>query len=533
VDWAVGGAVLLVYAVVQLVLLLGPQPFDPAKYFETAVDFPDVPADRFTLRIGLIAPVRVAVFIFGPSEASLYAEPIGAGLLLAGAVYATMLVLFRNRLVAAASALVMALNPSYLARSSSIFPDPAATATFTLGFLCLVLGARRGEEEDGGRMASLYTLCAGILFGWTYLIRESSLVLLPAVATVLLLLRYPLRRVALLSGAVCVFGSFELLYGLVLYRDPLVHARLLLEREGPALGGRAEAVELFHGWWGQTLDAILVFPRILLTWRSGWILVALALVFLVALVLRSRDRRLWLLAAWCLGFWIPMTALGLGSLVSGSWILNVTNARYWFPAFPPLVMGALGGLTLLLPRRSLVLGSLALAPMVTAVVAAFALGSGIAEFRSCAQTDAFPNDPLRRWHELRAWLAGTDADRYDVIWTDRQTRLLLPAFTRSRFGGRIWDGRLEAFHEPAFLPPAAGARALILVHKDRLDDDVSGGQARLNALRGAWAPVFVSDDARMVLLAQTGGTLDDPAAWWRLSGVESADASGCGRRPIA
>ncbi|MGH3113330.1 MAG: hypothetical protein ACRDOP_07680, partial [Gaiellaceae bacterium] len=68
-DWATGGIVLVVYAIVQLALLQGPHPFDPAKYFDTAVEFPNVPRDYWTLRIGLIAPVRVAVLLFGPSGA--------------------------------------------------------------------------------------------------------------------------------------------------------------------------------------------------------------------------------------------------------------------------------------------------------------------------------------------------------------------------------------------------------------------------------------------------------------------------------
>jgi hypothetical protein len=67
----VGGIVLLVYAIVQLVFLQGPYPFDSAKYFMTAVAFPDVPPDIWTLRIGVVMPVTAAVHLFGPSEAAL------------------------------------------------------------------------------------------------------------------------------------------------------------------------------------------------------------------------------------------------------------------------------------------------------------------------------------------------------------------------------------------------------------------------------------------------------------------------------
>ncbi len=117
-DWLAGGLVLVVYAIVQLLLLQGPRPFDTAKYFDTAVDFPDIPADLWTMRIGLVAPVRAAVLALGPSEAALYAVPLAAGLLLAAAVYGTMLLLFGDRVVAAGASLV--------AVGTESFRDPAA-----------------------------------------------------------------------------------------------------------------------------------------------------------------------------------------------------------------------------------------------------------------------------------------------------------------------------------------------------------------------------------------------------------------------
>src|SRR6186997_910864 len=48
-DWGVGTLVVLICAAVQYTFRQGPLPFDPAKYFQTAVDFPDVPADLWTL----------------------------------------------------------------------------------------------------------------------------------------------------------------------------------------------------------------------------------------------------------------------------------------------------------------------------------------------------------------------------------------------------------------------------------------------------------------------------------------------------
>ena len=513
-DWLVGGLVLVGCAIGQLALLQGPHPHDPAKYFQTAVDFPNVPVDYWTLRIGLIAPVRVAVLLFGPSQAALYGVPLAMSLLLAGSVYATMLVLFRNRIAAAAAALVTVLNASYLLNSGYIFPDTAATATFAAGFLCLVLGRRRPGGEDEGWAPTVAVLCAGVLFGWTYLIRELSPVLLPAVIAAVWLLRYPWRRIALLAGAAVATASLELLYGVLRYGDPLEHARTLLDRREAAIRpARRSLMERIQEQLNDPLDTILVFPRLLLTWNTGWIFILLLAVFVVALV-RFRDRRLWLLAAWCFSFWAVMAVFGLWRVPSGELIVNVTNIRYWYPIFPPLVMGAFGGLTLLLQEYvSIRRGGLVTAT-VTAAVAGLALVPGTVEFSRCAAKDVWRNDPAERWDELRAWLGSDEAQRYDVLRTDRFTHKLVPAYTSRTFGGRVWDGEVQRLGPPRLLvtPDPSLRSSLVLVHKPRFFAAIPNPQQRLNGLRRLWSPTFVSEDGNMVVLAYDPVTPAEAAA---------------------
>src|SRR5262245_44988907 len=103
-DWAAGGITVALYLVGQLLFLQGPHPFDPSWYFYTAIDFPDVEPDLFTLRIGLLGPVHAAILAFGPSEAALYAVPLLSGVLLVASVFATMLLFFHDRVLAAVAA---------------------------------------------------------------------------------------------------------------------------------------------------------------------------------------------------------------------------------------------------------------------------------------------------------------------------------------------------------------------------------------------------------------------------------------------
>jgi hypothetical protein len=538
-DWVIGGVVLVVYLITQLLLLLGPRPLDPARYFDTAVDFPNVPVDLWTLRIGLIAPVRVAVLFFGPSVAALYAVPIAVGLVLAAAVYGTMLLLFRDRVLAAAAALVTVLNTNYLFTSSYIYPDTTATATFTAGFFFLVLAGVRSQHGDRGWVPTLAVISAGVVFGWSYLIREFSPFLLPAVIVALVVLRYSARRIALLAGAALATAGLELAYGAVRYGDPFIHARQLLYRRHSAFGeGRAARMEHIQSQLGDVLDTMLVFPRLVLSWRSGWLFLLLIVVFLVALML-VRDRRLWMIAAWVLSFWTIMIAIGLAELPSGRWILNITNVRYWYPLLPALVMGAFSGLWLLLERWLPPPRGVRLAQAVTAAFAVVTLAPGLAEFKGCADRQAWWSDPAERWGELRSWFSTTEAEQYDIVWTDQKTQRLVPAYIATTFGKRIWDGDVETFHgRHGRISPATDlAHSLVLVHKDRFRSAVRQPETRLIDLRGEWWPVFASSDGNMVLLAHESAGTSSAAMrvdrdWWLLPDpAPRADPGVCGRSP--
>jgi hypothetical protein len=533
-DLLVGGGVLLVCLLVQLALLQGPRPLDPARYFDTAVEFPNIPVDLWTLRIGLIAPVRLAVLVFGPSEASFYGVPIAAGLLLAAAVYGTMLLLFRDRVVAAAAALVTALNASYLFTSSFIYPDTTATATFTAGFFFLVLAAVRSNGGDEGWVPTVAAIAAGALFGWTYLIREFSPFLLPAVVAAIVLFRYPLKRAALLAGAAVATAGLELVYGWARFGDPFIHAHQLLDRNHTSFSAaRGKRMDHIQGQLDNVIDATLVLPRLLLSWRTGWLLVLVLVVFLVTLVL-VRDRRLWVLGIWGLSYWAIMIAIGLGELPSGRWILNITNVRYWYPLLPAVVMGAFGGLWLLVRRWSPGSRGLRIAQIAAVALAVTTLAPGLAEFRSCSHRQAWWNDPAVRWHELRSWFASPAARQYRAVWTDGQTKRLVPIYTATNIGRTVWPGNVKAFslREP-IAPKTDPANTLILVHKARLRTLSSESQMRLDELRGEWAPVFVSDDGEMALLAHRPGATAVGGDWWDLSDPppRRARPGRCGRSP--
>jgi hypothetical protein len=519
-DWTVGAAIVVVCAVGLVAFLQGPNPFDPATYFDAALNFPGGGPNLFTLRIGLTAPVWIATLAFGASEAALYALPLATGLLLAAAVYGTTVVLFRDRLVAAGAALVTVLNAAYLLNASSIFPDTTATATFTAGFFCLVLGA---GERLTGRWPAVAAVTAGVFFGWTYLIREFSPILAPAVVAALILLRYPWRRVLLVAIAALATAAMELVYGALRSGNPFLHASRLLDHAGT--GADEARVEHIQSQLGNVLDTLAVFPRLLLAWESGWLLLLLLVPFVLALGV-TRDRRLWLFAAWLFSYWLIMAVAGLVSL-DGGWLLNVTNVRYWYPALPALVMGGFGGLALLGERFAPRVRGIAPASVAAAAVALAVLVPSVVEFRSCEGTTAWRNEPRERWTELRAWFGTEAADRYAEVWTDWRTHRLVPAYTSAALGRKLWDGRISYVLRLEGDPVSPGARAdsVILVHRKFLRSDLA-------ELRDEWRPVFATDDGALVVLGS--GEPGHSAVWWTPLAPtgERAEPGTCGISPF-
>jgi hypothetical protein len=522
-DYAVGGLTVGLFLTGQLVFLEGPHPHDPARYFQTAVTFPDIGADLFTLRVGVVAPMLAAVLAFGPSEAAFYAVPLVSGMVLVGAVYATMLVLFHDRVLAAAAALVTGLNVHYLLNSSHTFPDVVVTATFTVAFLCLLLAGRRLEENRGhGHAQTALIVCAGVLLGWSYLAREFSPTLLPVVVALLIAFRYPLSQIAVLAVSAVATVAVEPLYGLVGRGEPFVRWQLLLSRAEFIDPRKEDRMEFIQGQLNGLPDTLIVFPRLLLAWASGWTFFLLVGALLVALAL-FRDRRLWLLFIWSSSVFLAMAAVGLGSLSSGAWILNITNIRYWYPILPPLAMGAFGGLWLLLRARFSGRNGEHVARGATLVLAAAILVPGFVEFAACSEKEGWKTDPAKRWHELRSWFSTPEAARFEAVFTDWTSWRLLPAYTSSTFGRARWNGQIQTL-EPVggFVPTERLETSLLLVHKDRWGTSTST-ESQWKELNDEWSPVFVTGDQRMVVLAHEtalgGAPVPAEADWWRTSPV--------------
>jgi hypothetical protein len=515
------------YSIVQYLVFPGPQRFDPSYYFQIGQQFPHVPANWWTLRIGLLEPIHLAIAVFGVSEAAQYAVPVAAALLLGGSVFATMRLLFRDRIVAVAAALVVLLNPDFLLNSAYIFPDTVATATFAAGFLLLIV-ARRKRLDPPRWTSTAAAAAAGVVLGWTYLIREFSPILLPAVIAAVLLFRLPLRRVLVLTGAAVATFSIELIYGAARYGNPFERIHVLLGRKRSSPSHHADWAP-FRAQVKNIFDGLLVLPRLLLSWDDGWFLIALIVIFVIAL-LRFRGVRLLVLAAWLFSYWAVMAILAITHNATGDPILDVGNVRYWYPLLPALVMGGMGGLALLIRGTTTPsLRRVRLSQAAVLVAAALVLVPGTAQFSSCASKNVWRNDSAAGWDGVRLWLASPQAKQFTAIRSDRITERTLVEYTQTRFGRHVWHGvvgREATTHVPV---PGPAGHSLLLVNVALTSHTLT------DELLASWAPVYVSPDGRLAVLASKAVAQPVPAAdearWMASFGSRGIIPGRCGSSP--
>lgn len=450
-------ALSLGYWLVALRTLSLPLPSDMLWYFRYATDFPDLELGHQQLRVGLILPMRAAIAVLGPGEIAYHAFPLLTGFVLLIATYA-LGCRVAGRWVGAFAACALLLFPPITAYLSDPLPDLPATALFTLAIVLLLAAGDRAP----GRRRDLLLVLAGGLLGWSYLARETMVLMAPLAVVVLWPSRTRWRDLLVVAAPVAVLVGAEAAVNAVLHGDPLARLRVAT---GHAQGELAEGVaETFQD--KPRLTYVLRFPAIVLGLPAGplWVI----LLGLGALGGLTRDRSLRLLLVWSLSLWIPLTLLG-GVIDPASPSLRLQLDRYWFPLLPAAIVAGTA-VAARIGRWAHRRQARRRWPRwvrddrVRTVAAAGALlvlvGVAVPRYISSAAG----NGRAEAAH-FRDWLRGDGAD-VDVVWTDTRSRWILRLFARDAWGRPVWDGRVAAFEDADDVDPDRPGEALAFFSVD-------------------------------------------------------------------
>lgn len=409
-------------------------------YLEAAKAFPDVATDHWSLRIGLLFPLRLLLEVFGPSDIAYYAIPVAAGVVIVGSTFLIGSELFGPSVGIAAVVVLLSSN-WFLSYSSALLPDHVA-ASLVAAAAAVMLRTHPSSSRVRGAL-----LAVGVLFGWAYLVREFIVLLMvPAYFFIRSQFGRSLARRAALP-VVVVFAA-EALLNTFLHGNPL--ARWFVA------GGHDHLVDRIEPP-GSRLDALTRFADALFGGQGTF---GVGLIFLAALgSFMVLQKHRWFLVGWIAAYLVPLT-LASGLVSPDLKLFRAQLLRYWTPVLPAILVGGLGVAAVLL-RRLLALGGL---PRPTSLRIAGVLVVGIAIFTAVradagvASADIYEQNGATQLEELRAWLQA-DGQDVDVLWTDSQTARVMPIVSRSSMGDLLWDGEVRSFNsveDPlTFVPPSA------------------------------------------------------------------------------
>jgi 4-amino-4-deoxy-L-arabinose transferase-like glycosyltransferase len=436
-------ALVAAYLVVQLFFMWQVLGGDTGRYFNAATDIGDASRSHWGLRIGLIFPTAVPVSIFGPSEAGYYFFPLVASSGFLAASYALGRVMF-GRFIGITAAVVLAANHYFLGYSSRLFPDIPSGAVLVGAMAVIAYYGLHPERRQAKPLRyQLLLLGAGVLLGWGYLIRETTVLFYPLVPLAWWRLRLPWRDLLYVAGGAFLMFLVELAWGWHAYGDPFTRLKVLVER---SFSGRESLVaeeirEARRAMQDNLFESLTIFPRLLLDYGVGSLFLTLAGLLAVG-TLVTRDRRLVVLAAWVFGIWLLVCLIGLYETAEEGSILKVSKLRYWHPVLPPLVLGGLAATALLGKRLAgwLRLGSWGRALRVALVgclaVALVVVGMG----------DAVASNMPRQespYPEFRSWLAD-EGGPFDLIVSPLGRTRRIRIYTRAFWGEQIWEGRVRS-----------------------------------------------------------------------------------------
>jgi hypothetical protein len=462
-----GGVLLLGCVVVQLLWLVPPYPSDQTNYLQAARDFPSQPPETFDhqyLRYGLVVPMRLAIEVFGYSQAAYYTVPVLSCALIALSTYALGVIWF-GRVVGIAGALLTVGNSAVFHFLSMPSPDLAGTACFTAAVaLAAALRQRRPWAAATMRRRAAALVLIGLLLAGSYLCREFLVALWPIVG-LLLFGRTRLREAGWLVAPVIVLVTAETWINAVVIGDPLARFHAVAEN-GPVPAMFVGTFEDRSRWYYLTRLPSLLYHNP----EGGWLLGLLALALVggalaadalpgplrsIALGRHSWGRRLGVLLLWIFLLWLPLTLLG-GLLDPSRPRLRVFIDRYWFPVFPAIFLGGVAvawlagnaAVRCVPAMRHRAAGSVVASIAVVAVTVpplVIAVGDSLANPR-------YRINGAHQLEDFRGWLAAQPDVR--VIWTDRRTARVLPLFTTNAFGGTVWDGEIRVLARGGPVPGA-------------------------------------------------------------------------------
>jgi hypothetical protein len=366
------------------------------------------------------------------------------------------------------------------------------------------------------------------LLGLAYLIREFTPVFFGIAVVILLLYHQSRRRWLLVAGGAFAMFSVELIWNWVLYGNPLNRVLIFLTHGSSSSRFDADLPSVAGHPWREFLE-----------FAGGlyWIVLAIALAVIPFLLFFLKKRPIgdgWVLLAWVVGMWLFMTAVGaLPSLIAGEdyVVLRTHKLRYWYPILPALVVGGLGYMAALFPRRTWL--QRLFGAIVLVLFVAIPIWRGISDLD---RFSVFTSNGATHYEEVQEFLAKEGASA-DTIWALddawRATMRALPMLTQLFWGNADWEGETKSLNDGASFVPEESVDSGLYVFQPRAIASVlphgdGDAPAFIDNPRPEWATQLVARNGELAVF-DISKRVDpdyfyaDDASGWQAVGISGWD----------
>ena len=484
---------------VQFVFLNPPILSDQMEYYITAVRFPHLPTNPNigSMRIGLELPVAVLYRIFGTSEVAYYTVPILSAALLSFSIYLISKSLFSRR-VGFFSGLWVVFIPNLIQDAGHLSPDLPATACSAAAFAVLFtfFGDKEHKRDFSSKSSLWIFILAGLLFGWSYLIKEYLAILFLLIPLVFRMLDIPYRHLLPVALSMLLMYGIEVAVGIIYYQNPLIRFLAASPRETT-------------GEIQKDVSRIVTYFALLLSKAGGEGILALMGLGVLNSMLQSfrKQKSHIFLLTWVLLIYVLFTFAGLLPVIfnwEGIVLLRLHKFRYWVPILPPLVIGAVAMLDAFfawikgfLPKVRI--SENTFVSFFLAVLLSLTAARGINNIKNDPD---FIRNGADHYLELRAYLKAND-NPDDIIWIDRDNKRaferILPMYIRNPFGKLIWHGSTKYINtEKLYLRADEIDQGYIIVDRDFMTPS-SSLPSYLYDAPDDWQLVFESENKKLAL----------------------------------
>ena len=487
---------------IQFFFLNPPVLTDQMEYYFTAIRFPHLPSNPNigSMRIGLELPVSILYRIFGSSEVAYYTVPLLSFSLLAISIYLIGKGLFSRR-IGFFSALLVMFIPNLLQECGHLLPDVPATAISSAGFAVLItsFGNKNTERNFTSRKSRFLFILAGILFGWSYLVKEYLAILFFLIPLIFWILEIPFRNIIPVAVAMLVMYGIEIAIGIIYYQNPLVRFLAASPRET-------------EGEIQKDIPRIIsYFGRLLVKSGGDGILFLMCLGVVNAIVSSiKKDKPYIFLLAWILLVYLLFTFAGLLPVIF-NWqdivLMRLHKFRYWIPILPPMVIAGVALLDILLHTlyskiKDFKISESVFSSVLLSILLSLICFHGIMTIQDDPD---FIRNGADHYLELRQFLKEND-DSINVIWINRDNKRaferILPMYIRTPFGKLIWHGAFKYINtDDLYLRADEIDTGYIIVDRDFMIPEVYGVPDYLETPPADWKMVFESQNKKLALFA--------------------------------